>query len=182
MNSGCISLSSTSRKWTTWWHYSWKHANMQQIDLILSATVLLDFFKLGRNDAFAKPLLYSDVYLYCAWKASTKVFKRRKQEGWVVGQAGIFNVTTMGRLYTFDPNQEKCFFLRMFVNMPAPTSVQQSRIVNGVTIPTFRSACQALYLLENNQHCDLCIIDVCNTPHLNGIRALFAIILNACSP
>lgn len=110
-------------------------------------------------------------------------FERRKREGGVDGQLGIFKETTIGSLHTVHPNQDELFFLRMLmVNMPGPTSFQKLRIVNGVTHITFRGARQALELLENDRHWDVCINDACNTSHPNQIRALFAIILTACSP
>ena len=145
--------------------------------------MLTAFFALCQNDAFAKTLLYSEVPTYYTWNATRKTFERRKRGERVDGQPGIFKETTIGRLYTVHPNQDECFFLRMLlVNVPGPTSFQQLRIVNGVTHATFRSACQALNLLENDRHWDVCINDACTTSHPNQIRAMFAIILTACSP
>ena len=158
-------------------------ANAQQIALNPPATTLTAFFTLCQNDAFAKTLLYSEVPTYYTWNASTKSFQRRKRGQGVDGQPALFRETTIGRLYTVHPNQDECFFLRMLlVNVPGPTSFQQLRIVDGVTHATFRCACQALNLLDNDQHWDLCIKDACNTSHPYQIRALFAIILTACSP
>ena len=158
-------------------------ANAQQIALNPPATTLTAFFTLCQNDAFAKTLLYSEVPTYYTWNASTKSFQRRKRGQGVDGQPALFRETTIGRLYTVHPNQDECFFLRMLlVNVPGPTSFQQLRIVDGVTHATFRCACQALNLLDNDQHWDLCIKDACNTSHPYQIRALFAIILTACYP
>ena len=70
----------------------------------------------------------------------------------------------------------------LLVNVPGPRSFQQLKIVDGVTHATFRSACHALNLLENDQQWDICIIDACNTAYPNQIRALFAIILTSCFP
>ena len=47
---------------------------------------------------------------------------------------------------------------------------------------TYRSACQALNLLENDQQWDNCINDPCETSTPSQIRALFGIILTTCSP
>ena len=158
-------------------------ANVQQIALNPPATTLTAFFTLCQNDPFAKTLLYSEVPTYYTWNTSRKSFERRKRGERVDGQSDIFKETTIGRLYTVHPNQDECFFLRMLlVNMPGPTSFQQLKTVNGVTHATFRSACQALNLLEDDRHWDLCINDACNTTHPSQIRALFAIILTACSP
>ncbi|VDK84485.1 unnamed protein product [Onchocerca ochengi] len=101
-------------------------------------------YQVGRP--FAKTLPHSEVP---TWNASRKSFERRKRGEQVDGEPGIFKQFTMGRLYTVHPNQEECFFLRMLlVNVPRPTSFQQLKIVNGVTHATFRSARQALNLLE----------------------------------
>ncbi|XP_069162254.1 uncharacterized protein [Procambarus clarkii] len=40
------------------------------------------------------------------------------------------------------------------LNVPGPTSFQPLRFVKGITYATFRSACQALNLLENGRHWD----------------------------
>ena len=158
-------------------------SNAQQRALNPLPTTLTSFFTLCQNDAFAKTLLYSEVPTYYTWNASTKTFHPRKRGERVDGHPGIFKDTTIGRLYTVHPKQDECFFLRMLlVNVPGPTSFHHLRIVNGVAHPTFRSACQALNLLENDPHWDVCINDACNTSHPNQIRALFAIILTACSP
>ena len=68
------------------------------------------------------------------------------------------------------------------MNVPGPTSFEYLRTVNGTIHDTYRSACQALNLLENDQHWDNCINDACETSTPSQIRALFGIILTTCSP
>ncbi|XP_065572469.1 uncharacterized protein LOC136034899 [Artemia franciscana] len=46
----------------------------------------------------------------------------------------------------------------------------------------YRSVCQALNLLENDQHWDNCINDACETSTPSQIRALFGIIVETGSP
>ncbi|GBM81802.1 hypothetical protein AVEN_145968-1 [Araneus ventricosus] len=70
----------------------------------------------------------------------------------------------------------------LLINVAGSRSFQELKIVDGITHATFRSACQALNLLESDQQWDICINDVCNTAHPNQIRALFAIILTSCFP
>ena len=78
-------------------------------------------------------------------------------------------------------NLDECFFLRMLlVNVPVHRSVQQLKIVDGVTHATLRAACHALNLLENGQQWHICINDACNTAHPNQICVLFAVTLTAC--
>ena len=56
------------------------------------------------------------------------------------------------------------------------------RTVNGTIHDTYRSACQALNLLENDQQWDYCINDACETSTRSQIHALFGIILTTSSP
>uniref|UniRef100_A0A183HN50 Helitron_like_N domain-containing protein n=1 Tax=Onchocerca flexuosa TaxID=387005 RepID=A0A183HN50_9BILA len=162
-------------------HVYFTAGNVQQIALNPPSTMLTAFFTLCQKDSFAKTLLYTEVPTYYTWNASRKSFERRKRGKPVDGQPGIFKHNR--RLYTVHPNQEECFFLRMLlVNVRGPTSFQQLKIVKCVTHATFRSACQALNLLENDRHWDICTNDACNMSHPNQIRTLFAIILTACSP
>ena len=56
------------------------------------------------------------------------------------------------------------------------------RTVNGTIHDTYRSAYQALNLLEKDQHWDKCINDACETSTPSQIRALFGLILTTCSP
>ena len=159
------------------------HANVQQRALNPPNTTLTAFFTLCQKDAFARTLMYSEVPSYYTWNVTKKEFVRRRRGETVDGHPGIFSENTIGRLYTVHPNQDECFFLRMLlVNVSGPRSFQELKIVDGIAHATFRSACQALNLLENDQQWDICINDACNTAHPNQIRALFAIILTACSP
>ena len=103
-------------------------------------------------------------YIYSSklcYSLVVQVFERRKQGKSVDGQPTIFKDTTIGRLYTVHPNQHECFFLRLlFVNVPGPTSFEYLRTVNGTIHETYRSACQALNLLENkfNSKSNSCIV------------------------
>ncbi|VDN02973.1 unnamed protein product, partial [Onchocerca ochengi] len=137
------------KKWTTRIFHSCKCATNSSES---PATTLTAFFTLCQNDPFAKTLLYSEVPSYYTLNASRKLFERRKRGELVEGQPGIFRGTTIGRLYT---DQDECLFLRMLlVNVVSPTSFEQLKIFNSVTHATFRSACQALNLLENDGHWD----------------------------
>ena len=120
---------------------------------------------------------------YYTWNTKYKVFERRKQGKSVDGQPTIFKDTSIERLYTVQPNQHECFFLRLlFNNVPGSTSFEYLRTVKGTIHDTYRRACQALYLLENDQHWDNCINDVFETSTPSQTRALFGIILTTCSP
>ena len=108
---------------------------------------------------------------YYTWNTKNKVFERRKQGKSVDAQPTIFKDTTIGRLYTVHPNQHECFLLRLlFGNVPGLTSFEYLRTVDGTIHVTYRSACQALNFLENDQHWDNCINDACETSTPSQIR------------
>ncbi|OBZ89403.1 hypothetical protein A0J61_02534 [Choanephora cucurbitarum] len=59
------------------------------------------------------------------------------------------------RMYYCTPTAGERFFLRLFLTVVrGPTSFQDLRTVKGVVYATFREACQALHLIEDDQ--DLC--------------------------
>lgn len=87
------------------------------------------------------------------------------------GELGILKEITISRLYTVHTNNDQCFSLRMsFVNVLCSTSFQQLGIINGVNFFPFRSACQALNLLENDRCLDVCI--VCN--HIGSLLSFIS--------
>ncbi|XP_065564322.1 uncharacterized protein LOC136029745 [Artemia franciscana] len=128
-------------------------------------------------------MLYTEVPSYYTWNAKNKSFERRKQSKPVDCQPTIFKDTTIGRLYIIHSSQHECFFLRLLlVNVSGPTSFEYLRTVKGTIHDTYRIACQALNLLENDQYWDNCINDACETSTPSQIRALFGIIITNCSP
>ena len=77
-------------------------------------TTLTEFFALCRVDSFAKTLLYPDVPKYYTW--NNKSWSRRKQSTHVAGFAGIKEAHVLGRVYTINPHQRECFYLRLLLH------------------------------------------------------------------
>ncbi|XP_055910686.1 uncharacterized protein LOC129945050 [Eupeodes corollae] len=156
-------------------------ANFQQISQNPPATTLTEFFKLCRNDNFAKTLLYCDVPSYYTWK--NKQFYRRKQGKVVPEYPGIKRDDTLGRVYTIHPNSGECFFLRILLhNVRGPVSFEMIRTVNGEIQPTYQAACKKLGLLEDDEHWKYALVDASATQSPRQIRDLFAILLMFCQP
>lgn len=81
------------------------------------------------------------------------------------------------------PNNAECFYLKLLlINVRGPTSFQHIRTVDGHLYETFRDACNALQLLENDKHWHNTISDAIITSPPNAIRSLFAIIITTCHP
>ncbi|GFQ81149.1 ATP-dependent DNA helicase [Trichonephila clavata] len=145
-------------------------------------TILTEFFTLCRIDTFARTLLYSEVPTYFTLnKSNLRNFKRHKQGRAVQGHLHLYSPDALGRLYTVDPNNTECFYLRLLlINVRGPTSFQELKTVNGHVCATFREACQKLNLLENDAHWDISLADASNTAQPQQIRTLFSFKLTTC--
>ena len=75
---------------------------------------LTEFFALCRMDSFAKTLLYADVPKYYTW--NNKSWCRRKQSTQVAGFAGVKEAHALGSVYTINPHQGECFYLRLLLH------------------------------------------------------------------
>ncbi|XP_039969990.1 uncharacterized protein LOC120781834 [Bactrocera tryoni] len=121
-------------------------------------TTLTEFFELcNRADAFgafAQIFLYSEVPRYFTW-AQKRKWIPRKQGTPVDAHPGLFKSNTLGSVYTVNPRQTECFYLRLLlVNVTGPLLFQDIRKVDGQQYPTYKDACLALGLLEDDNHWD----------------------------
>lgn len=146
-------------------------------------TTLTAFFRLCRDDTFAKTLLYSEAPNYFTWNKSSKVWQRRKQGTPVEGHVGVRRSDCLGRVYAIHPNQSECFYLRMLLHVVrGPESFRHLRTIDGRTCDTYREACQRLGLLESDNHWDLTLNEAIQTTFPKQLRSLFAVILTTCHP
>lgn len=99
------------------------------------------------------------------------------------GQGDVFKVAAVGRMYTISPRQGECYFLRLLLNeVLGPVSYENLRSVDGHVHPTYRAACQALQLLENDHHLTLALEEAAVSVSAGKLRSLFSIILSSCTP
>ncbi len=68
------------------------------------------------------------------------------------------------------------------MNVPGPISFQFLPTVNSQVFSTYKDACHALQLLEDDNHWDLTLADAALSSSPSNIRQLFAIILTTCFP
>ena len=90
---------------------------------------------------------------------------------------------TLGRVFTVKQRQNKCFCLRLLlVNMKGPFSFQGIHKVNGEQYPTYKDACLALGLLEDDNQWECMLAEAGLNCTAKQIRLLFAIVLTTCFP
>jgi hypothetical protein len=138
------------------------------------------FFDLCREDHFAKTLMYSQVPEFYTWDSRAKKWRRRKR-----GQQhtdDIVKAPALGRIYNVSLRVGECYFLRLLLtDVVGPTSFANLRTVDGVC-SSYREACQARGLLENDQHLQQCLEEASVSHSASSLRNLLAIILTACEP
>ncbi|CAF4851971.1 unnamed protein product [Pieris macdunnoughi] len=140
-------------------------------------TTLTEFFELcNRVDdfgAFARTLLYSQVPCYFTW-AQTKKLMPRKQGSPVDACPNLFKSNALGRVFTVNPKQTECFYLRLLlVNVTGPLSFQDIRKVNGQ---------QYSDDMKDDNQWECMFAEAALNCTAIQIRLLFAIVLTTCFP
>ena len=144
-------------------------------------TTLTEFFALCHVDSFVKTLLYADVPKYYTW--NNKSWSRRKQGTYVAGFAAIKEAHVLGRVYTINPRQGECFYLRLLLHhIRGMQSFADLKTVEGDLCSSFREACFRLGLLEDDNQYHLTMQEAAVSNSAASLRSLFAVILTWCEP
>lgn len=138
-------------------------------------TTLTAFFKANANPdtgPIAERLTYQEF-------PQQFVFNERDKE-WHVRKNGF----ALGRMYFVPPNaNDERFYLRTLLTVVrGPTSFETLQAFGGVTYPTFREACLARGLLEDDGEWRQCLLEASVMQTGEQLRYLFATLLLFCSP
>ncbi|XP_023767529.2 uncharacterized protein LOC111916127 [Lactuca sativa] len=114
----------------------------------------------------AKKLTYVEFPTKFVWKLDLKTWKPRE-----VGYS-------IGRIHSVSPNLGETYFLRILLNkVKGPKSFEEIRMVNGEICPSFRDACYALGLLDDDKKYIEAIKEASQSGSGYYLRFLFAIML-----
>lgn len=117
------------------------------------------------------PTLYHDF-------PCTHVYHKRNNE-WTIRQRG----SAIGRMFFVDPTAGELFYLRTLLTVvPNPTSFSFLRTVDGIVHLTFKDACIALGLLQDDDEWVVCLHEAEQYQSAHQLRSLFAKILAFCQP
>ena len=134
-------------------------------------TKLTGFFACCASDEFVRALTYQEFPQKYVWNIQEKIWTPRKQ-GY-----------SIGRMYFVSPNSDERFYLRLLLTMvKGPTSFENLRTVNDILYDTFKSACVARGLLEDDEEWIQCLDEAATMKTGYQLRRLFAIILTECTP
>ncbi|XP_014204683.1 uncharacterized protein LOC106636701 [Copidosoma floridanum] len=140
-------------------------------------TMLMDaIFVPLRDFGVFLTLRFTHVAAYYRWDSNKFVKRKRGKD--VPGWPGLKKDSAIGRVYAIHPTQSEFFHLRMLLQyVRGPTSFEYLKTVDGVTYTTFKAACYALGLLENDDQWKNTLADAALSDNPSKLRDLFAIIL-----
>ena len=136
---------------------------------------LLAWFQLNKHDANALSYLYIEIPEHYTWD--------NKLSKWKPRQRG--HHTTIGRMFTVSPTDREKWFLRiLLLHVRGATSFEDLRSVEGhpVPFPTFREACIAKGLTDDDSEWDTCLHEAATHSMPIQLRQLFAFICIMCEP
>ncbi|KAG5539463.1 hypothetical protein RHGRI_019865 [Rhododendron griersonianum] len=144
-------------------------------DIIARAAIekstLTGFFSWYASNPDSTPYTYQEFPQYFVWDKKNNVWTPRKS-GYAIG-----------RMYFASPNCGETFYLRLLLTVvKGPKSFESLRTVNNVIHDTFKLACVARGLLEDDDEWVQCLEEAAIMKSGYQLRRLFCVILTQCSP
>ncbi len=138
-------------------------------------TTLLQWFDLNKRDPSAHQYLYQDIPAHYTWNKSKKRWNPRQRYTTI----GV----TIGRMYQAAPSSGEQFYLQLLLTaVSGAQSFQHLRTINNVECATFKEACIAMGLLENDNEWRQCLQEAAIMQSGAQLRSLFVTLLLFCQP
>lgn len=132
----------------------------------VSATMFLEWMKCNKTSEEARKLSYVEFPTKFVWK--------QKEKEWKARERGF----SIGRIYSVPPSLGEAYYLRILLNkVRGPKSFEEIRTVNGKEFSTFRDACYAYGLLDDDKEYIDAIVEASFTGSGYYLRFLFATML-----
>ncbi|XP_022003285.1 uncharacterized protein LOC110900724 [Helianthus annuus] len=106
----------------------------------VSSTMFLGWMEKNEQDPLARALIYVEFPTKFVWKQKERIWDKR-----IIGK-------TIVRIHCVNPSMGEAYFLRILLNkVVGPKSFEDICTVNGQVFPTFRDACYARGLLDDDK-------------------------------
>lgn len=144
-------------------------------------TTLTEFFAAnqdpGPRGEEARQYTYQQFPEHFVWNSP------KSPKSWSLRRAQQGISPTIGRMYFVSPSAGERFYLRTLLTIvKGPTSFEDLRRYGGVIYPTFRDACLARGLLEDDGEWRTCLQEAAVMQTGARLRQLFATLLLFCHP
>ncbi|XP_022032635.1 uncharacterized protein LOC110933737 [Helianthus annuus] len=145
--------------------------NSNLCDVVSNPTVKMSMFtewmKCNQTDAFARTLKYIEFPRYFVWIRKTRKWVRRKKPFGAVG-----------RIHYVPPSLGDCYFLRILLNrVIGPMSFNDIKTVDGKIYHTFKDACFARGLLDDDKEYLMAINEASAWATSDFLRTFFVMLL-----
>lgn len=130
--------------------------------------MFLAWFEANKIYPEARELTYPEFPTKFVWDSGSQQWTRRK------------SMYSIGRVYYVSPGSGESYYLRCLINIVrGATCFDDIRTVNGVLYQTFRDACYALGLLEDDREYIDGIIEASKWAFAHSLRKLFVTLLTS---
>ncbi|KAK1423926.1 hypothetical protein QVD17_19237 [Tagetes erecta] len=140
-------------------------------EILENPTVKMSMFtqwmECNKEDAFARTLKYVDIPRYYTWERKEKTWKKRK-----------LPFGSIGRINYVPPTIGDTYYLRILLNhVRGPTSFKDIRTVDGHVYETFKDACFARGLLDDDKEYVNAMQEATEWSTGNYLRTFFVMLL-----
>ncbi|XP_071740919.1 uncharacterized protein [Rutidosis leptorrhynchoides] len=136
----------------------------------IKETMFTDWFELNKRDPSARHLTYAKIPKNYVWNQDAKTWTRRKQG------------SCIGRIVYSHPASGERYYLRLLLNkVKGPQTYEEIRTVDGTLHPTFKDACFAYGLINDDREWTTAITEARLWASGTQLRDLFVTILLFCN-
>ncbi|KAI3801999.1 hypothetical protein L1987_30120 [Smallanthus sonchifolius] len=134
----------------------------------VASSMFLSWMKCNETYEHGRDLTYVEFPTQFVWKLKDRCWEPRRRG---------FSV---GRIHSVSPLLGEAYFLRILLNkVKGPKSFEDILTVNGIQYPTFRDACYALDILDDDKEYIEAIEEASHSGSGYYLRALFATMLTS---
>ncbi|XP_035836020.1 uncharacterized protein LOC110888601 [Helianthus annuus] len=132
----------------------------------VNSSIFLEWMKMNNSKPEARELTYVEFPSKYVWKLKDRCWQPRQ------------NYVVIGRIYSASPSLGEAYYLRILLTkVKGPRSFEEIRTYDGVVYPTFRNACYARGLLDDDNEYIECIKESSFTGNGHYLRSLFGTLL-----
>ncbi|XP_072074046.1 uncharacterized protein [Arachis hypogaea] len=144
------------------------HENLEDVvrKESVKESMFLGWFQANKDYVEARALAYAELPTKFVWKRDERVWLPRKSH------------SVIGRIFHVPPGSGESYYMRLLLNfVRGPTSYEDIRTIDGVLYSTFKDACYARGLLDDDKEYIDAIVEASHWGSGTYLRKLFAMLL-----